>query len=97
MTLITKQLKYSSAHDVLDPNDPDAAETAKTRVEEPEENTKTLEEYLQEKKSSQIFRVQDTRKVDDADWKGAVVLEKEEDLYFAGKVNNPCFMINCIY
>lgn len=74
----------------MDPNDPDAAETGKSRVEESEENTKTLEEYLQEKKSAQNFRVQETRKanegVDDGEWKNAVVLEKEEDLYFAGKV-----------
>lgn len=76
----------NSAHDVLDPNDPDAAETRQSRVEELEENTKTLDEYLEEKKNSQNnLRVQEARKVeDDGQWKGAVVLEKEEDLYFVG-------------
>jgi hypothetical protein len=69
----------------LDPNDPDAAEARHSRVEEPEENTKTLEEYLEEKKNAQNFRVQEARKVpDDGQWKDAVVLEKEETAYFVG-------------
>lgn len=74
----------------MDPNDPDAAETRKNREEEPEENTKTLDEYLEEKKNSQTFRVQEGRKpnegMDDKEWKNAVVLEKEEDVFFTGKV-----------
>ncbi|KAI8051875.1 hypothetical protein BDF21DRAFT_498376 [Thamnidium elegans] len=81
--------EFQGAHDVLDPNDPDAAESRKARAEEPEENTKTLEEYLEEKKNSQTFRVQEGRKpnegLDDKEWKNAVVLEKEEDAYFSGK------------
>jgi plasminogen activator inhibitor 1 RNA-binding protein len=72
----------------LDPNDPDAAETGKPRVEESEESTKTLEEYLDEKKASQNFRLQQQRKAnegsDDSQWKNTVVLEKEEDVFFAG-------------
>lgn len=90
ITRLKKNDFFSSAHDVLDPNDPDAAEARKARAEEPEENTKTLEEYLEEKKSSQTFRVQEGRKpnegLDDKEWKNAVVLEKEEDAYFSGKV-----------
>lgn len=82
---MTNNEQYHSAHDVLDPNDPDAAETRQSRVDEPEENTKTLDEYLEEKKNSQKPRVQEARKVeDDGQWKGTVVLEKEEDLYFVG-------------
>lgn len=74
----------------MDPNDPDAAETRHSRVEEPEENTKTLEEYLEEKKAAQNFRLQQGREanegVDNGQWKDAVVLEKEDAAYFVGKV-----------
>lgn len=76
----------------MDPNDPDAAETRNSRAEEEEENTKTLEEYLSEKKNGQTFRLNEARKAnegaDDGQWKGAVVLEKEEDVFFVGKVKN---------
>lgn len=80
-----------SAHDVLDPNDPDAAETRPARVEEPEENTKTLEEYLAEKKdSAKKFRLDQGRKAnegsDESQWKNTVELKKEETSYFSGKV-----------
>jgi plasminogen activator inhibitor 1 RNA-binding protein len=74
----------------LDPNDPDAAETRNSRAEEQEENTKTLEEYLSEKKNGQTFRLNEARKAnegaDDGQWKDTVVLEKEEDVFFVGKV-----------
>lgn len=88
---LTKNNYYIiSAHDVLDPNDPDAAETRNSRAEEPEENTKTLEEYLAEKKNTQSLRRNEARKAnegaDDGQWKDAVVLEKEEDVFFVGKV-----------
>lgn len=84
----------------MDPNDPDAAETRNSRAEEPEENTKTLEEYLAEKKDSQTFRLNESRKVDEGQWKDAVVLEKEEDVFFAGKVrcstlpSSPCLILS---
>jgi len=81
--------EFQGAHDVLDPKDPDAAETRNSRAEEQEENTKTLDEYLAEKKNGQTFRLSDARKanegVDDGQWKGAVVLEKEDDVFFVGK------------
>ncbi|KAI9478506.1 MAG: hypothetical protein EXX96DRAFT_571174 [Benjaminiella poitrasii] len=81
--------EFQGAHDVLDPNDPDAAEAGTPRAETPQDHTKTLDEYLQEKKSSQNFRLDQGRKpnegVDDSQWKGAVVLEREEDAYFVGK------------
>jgi len=48
-----------------------------------------LEEYLEEKKAAQNFRLEQGRKpnegVDDKQWKDAVVLEKGDDAYFAGK------------
>ncbi|KAI7903017.1 uncharacterized protein BX663DRAFT_531112 [Cokeromyces recurvatus] len=81
--------EFQGAHDVLDPNDPDAAETGTPRAETPQDNTKTLDEYLQEKKNTQNFRLEQGRKpnegVDDSEWKDAVVLEKEEGAYFVGK------------
>lgn len=81
--------EFQGAHDVLNPNDPDAAETRNSRAEEPEENTKTLEEYLAEKKDAQSFRLNEARKAnegaDDGQWKNAVVLEKEDDVFFIGK------------
>ncbi|KAI8344958.1 hypothetical protein BD560DRAFT_411778 [Blakeslea trispora] len=83
--------EYESANDVLDPNDPAAAETRHSRApEETEENTKTLDEYLAEKKSAnQNLRLNQGRQAnegsDDAQWKDTVVLEKEEAVFFPGK------------
>lgn len=80
---------FYRAHDTLDPRDPDAAERRTPRVEEPDENTKTLDEYLSEKKdSSNKFRLDRGRQAnegsDDSQWKNTVVYKKEEDSYFVG-------------
>ncbi|KAI8997073.1 hypothetical protein BDB01DRAFT_714016 [Pilobolus umbonatus] len=81
--------EYQGAHDALDPNDPDAAETrGKFGEPEVEDNTKTLDEYLQERKNLHHASLPEARKpnegIDDKQWTNTVVLKKEDDLYFVG-------------
>lgn len=80
--------EYQGAHDVLDPNDPDAADTQRKFGSEPEENTKTLDEYLEERKHIHHVTLPEARKpnegVDDKQWDKAIVLKKEEDVFFVG-------------
>ena len=58
--------------------------------EEPEQNFKTLEQYLSEKnakKSDEPVAVRRPNEgVDDSKWKDAVPLLKQEESLFAGKV-----------
>lgn len=84
-----------SATDALKPKDPAAAETTEEAVaeEEPEEQTKTLDEYLATKKAA-AAPLPEARKpnegADDSKWKDAVALEKpEEEDFFGGKVCAP--------
>jgi plasminogen activator inhibitor 1 RNA-binding protein len=81
---------FFSAHDTLNSNDPDAPEeTRRFGNQEAEDNTKTLEEYLADRKSKPL-QLPEVRKANegsnDSQWKESVVLEKEEDSYFVGKV-----------
>lgn len=74
---------------------------SRRREREPEEdeNTLTLEQYLAQKKESDVIpKLSGTRKpndgADDSAWKDAVALKKgdeEEEAYFAGKVSNSIF------
>ncbi|RCH91750.1 hypothetical protein CU098_010349, partial [Rhizopus stolonifer] len=83
--------EFEGANDVLDPNDPAAGETRHARAnEDTEDNTKTLDEYLAEKKNaSHNLRLNQGRQAnegaDDSQWKNTVVLEKEKDVFFVGK------------
>jgi plasminogen activator inhibitor 1 RNA-binding protein len=82
---------YFRAHDSLNPNDPDAEERRKKfNNDEADDNTKTLGEYLSERKSQPV-RLPEARKANegssDDQWKGAVALEKKEDAYFVGKAH----------
>jgi plasminogen activator inhibitor 1 RNA-binding protein len=69
-----------------------AQETQEEVTAEPEENLKTLGQYLAEKSTvkSAALGEREVRKAnegsDDAKWKDAVVLEKEEEVFYAGKV-----------
>ncbi|KAI8576768.1 hypothetical protein K450DRAFT_255527 [Umbelopsis ramanniana AG] len=79
-----------AATDSLKPKDPAAADTEEAVAEEePEEQTKTLEEYLASKKAA-AAALPEARKpnegADDSKWKDAVALEKpEEEDFFGGK------------
>ncbi|KAI8968567.1 hypothetical protein BDF20DRAFT_897070 [Mycotypha africana] len=78
-----------AANDKLNPADPDAPE-ADAPVSEPEEQVKTLEEYLAEKANKSLnVSLPEARKAnDDADdaFKGAVAFKREEEEeYFANK------------
>lgn len=81
---------FFSANDVLDPKDPDAPESNRFNADEAaEENFKTLDQYLKEKKDVHVPTLQPRKPnegSDDSQWKDAVALQKEEDNYFIGKV-----------
>lgn len=83
---------FFSANDVLDPKDPDAPESNRFNADEAaEENFKTLDQYLKEKKDVHVPTLQPRKPnegSDDSQWKDAVALQKEEDNYFIGKVYN---------
>jgi hypothetical protein len=84
-------LIFFRAHDNLNPNDPDAEERRrKFNNDEADDNTKTLGEYLSERKSQPV-RLPEARKANegsnDDQWNGAVALEKKEDAYFVGKAH----------
>lgn len=60
-----------------------------------------MDEYLEEKKAAQNFRLQEQRKAnegsDDSQWKGTVPLQKEEDVFFVGKVIFAVyFLLTCL-
>ena len=84
--------KNFSANDVLDPKDPDAPETGRFNADETtEDHNKTLDQYLEERKSSGHFpTLPEPRKpnegVADSELKEAVPYRKESDNYFVGKV-----------
>ncbi|CAM0136847.1 hypothetical protein VKS41_007428 [Umbelopsis sp. WA50703] len=78
-----------AATDAVKSSDPNAPETEAAVEEEPEEETKTLEEYLASKKAA-APGLPEARKpnegADDAKWKDAVALEKpDEEDFFGGK------------
>jgi plasminogen activator inhibitor 1 RNA-binding protein len=81
----------------LSTKDPAAVDTEEAVVEEePEEQTKTLDEYLASKKQAAASALPEPRKPnegsDDAKWKDAVALEKpEEEDFFGGKVKRKIF------
>ncbi|KAG2183671.1 hypothetical protein INT43_006679 [Umbelopsis isabellina] len=79
-----------AATDSVKSSDPAAPEAEAAVEEEPEEETKTLEEYLASKKAAGPAALPEARKpnegADDAKWKDAVALEKpEEEDFFGGK------------
>lgn len=86
--MLFANMYINSAHDSLDPKDPDAYERRTPREEEPDENTKTLDEYLKEKEATK-FRLDQGRQAnegsDDSQWKNTVVFKKDEDAYFIGR------------
>ena len=64
-------------------------EGRKPREPEEEDNTLTLDEYRKKQGSLDIVPKLETRKVDDASFKDAVVVQKkdeDENAYFVGKV-----------
>ncbi|KAG1180048.1 hypothetical protein G6F70_000770 [Rhizopus microsporus] len=83
--------ELQGANDVLDPKDPDAPETGRFNADETtEDHTKTLDQYLEERKSSGHFpTLPEPRKpnegVADSELKEAVPYRKESDNYFVGK------------
>jgi plasminogen activator inhibitor 1 RNA-binding protein len=81
--------ELQGANDVLDPKDPDAPESNRFNADEAaEENFKTLDQYLKEKKDVHVPTLQPRKPnegSDDSQWKDAVALQKEEDNYFIGK------------
>jgi len=93
----------TSATDSLSTKDPAAVDTEEAVVEEePEEQTKTLDEYLASKKQAAASALPEPRKPnegsDDAKWKDAVALEKpEEEDFFGGKVKKENFLMQEIF
>ncbi|CAO3658192.1 unnamed protein product [Rhizopus stolonifer] len=79
--------EFQGANDVLDPKDPNAPD-GQIKPFEFEDNTKTFDQYLQEKKQLNVPSLQPRKANEGSDgneWKDAVALQKEEDNYFVGK------------